>query len=65
MMNAKELADFLESNMTPTLAIAGDITCDAIVKVLRKQHEDLEYMQGQFERAIDFLAKCNGWSKTK
>jgi predicted Zn-dependent peptidase len=62
-MNAKDLADYLETHVTPTIAIAGDITCDAVVKVLRKQHEDLEYMQNQFDRAIEFLAKCNGWSK--
>jgi len=65
MMNSKDLADYLESQVTPTIAIAGDITMDSIIKVLRKQQEDLEYMQDQFERAIDFLAKCNGWSKNK
>jgi len=62
-MNSKDLADYLESHVTPTVAIAGDITMDAIVKVLRKQQKDLEYMQEQFDRAIEFLAKCNGWSK--
>ena len=62
-MNSKDLADYLEAHVTPTVAIAGDITMDAIVKVLRKQQEDLEYMQEQFDRAIEFLAKCNGWSK--
>ena len=65
MMTSKDLADYLESQVTPTIAIAGDITMDSIIKVLRKQQEDLEYMQDQFDRAIDFLAKCNGWSKTK
>jgi len=64
-MNAKELADYLEANVTPAVAIAGDITMDSIVKVLRKQQKDLEYMQDQFDRAIEFLAKCNGWSKNK
>jgi hypothetical protein len=65
MMTSKDLADYLESQVTPTIAIAGDITMDSIIKVLRKQQEDLEYMQDQFDRAIDFLAKCNGWSKNK
>ena len=65
MMTSKGLADYLESQVTPTIAIAGDITMDSIIKVLRKQQEDLEYMQDQFDRAIDFLAKCNGWSKNK
>ena len=64
-MNSKELADYFESYVTPTVAIAGDITMDSIIKVLRKQQEDLEYMQDQFDRAIEFLAKCNGWSKNK
>ena len=64
-MTSKDLADYLESQVTPTIAIAGDITMDSIIKVLRKQQEDLEYMQDQFDRAIDFLAKCNGWSKNK
>jgi hypothetical protein len=62
-MKPKDLADYLEANVTPTVAIAGDITMDSIIKVLRKQQEDLEYMQEQFDRAIEFLAKCNGWSK--
>jgi hypothetical protein len=31
--------------------------------VLRKQAEEIQYLQDQFDRAIDFLAKCNGWSK--
>jgi len=65
MMTSKDLADYLESQVTPTIAIAGDITMDSIIKVLRKQQEDLEYMQDQFDRAIEFLAKCNGWSKNK
>jgi len=64
-MNPKDLADYLEKNMTPTVAIFGDITCDNIVKALRKQQDDLQYIQDQFDRAIEFLAKCNGWSKTK
>ena len=64
-MTSKDLADYLESQVTPTIAIAGDITMDSIIKVHRKQQEDLEYMQDQFDRAIDFLAKCNGWSKNK
>ena len=33
--------------------------------VLRKQAEEIQYLQDQFDRAIDFLAKCNGWSKNK
>ena len=64
-MKPKDLADYLEANVTPTVAIAGDITMDSIIKVLRKQQEDLEYMQEQFDRAIYFLAKCNTWSKFK
>jgi len=31
--------------------------------VLRKQAEEIQYLQDQFDRAIEFLAKCNGWSK--
>jgi|FreactcultureFD7_1027221.scaffolds.fasta_scaffold41617_2 hypothetical protein len=33
--------------------------------VLRKQAEEIQYLQDQFDRAIDFLAKCNGWSKNE
>lgn len=62
-MNPKELADYLEKNMTPTVAIFGDITCDNIVKTLRRQQEEIDHMKDQFDRAIDFLAKCNGWIK--
>ena len=31
--------------------------------VLRKQAEEIQYLQDQFDRAIEFLAKCNGLSK--
>ena len=33
--------------------------------VLRKQAEEIQYLQDQFDRAIEFLAKCNGLSKNK
>ena len=33
--------------------------------VLRKQAEEIQYLQDQFDRAIEFLAKCNGWSKNE
>ena len=61
-MNAKELAEYLEK--IALTGGAGDVYAQA-AKMLRKQADDLEYVQDQFDRAIEFLAKCNGWSKNK
>ena len=62
-MNAYKLAEELQraiaDNMTDLVCVQDAAT------LLRKQADDLEYMQEQFDRAIEFLAKCNGWSKNK
>lgn len=62
-MNARDLATELDraiaENMTDLVCVQNAAT------LLRKQADDLEYMQEQFDRAIEFLAKCNGWSKNK
>jgi len=62
-MNAYKLAEELQRAIADNMT---DLVCvqDA-ANLLRKQADDLEYMQEQFDRAIEFLAKCNGWSKTK
>ena len=62
-MNAYKLAEELQRAIADNMT---DLVCvqDA-ANFLRKQADDLEYMQEQFDRAIEFLAKCNGWSKTK
>jgi len=61
-MDVKELAEYLEK--IALTGGAGDVY-DQAAKMLRKQADDLEYMQEQFDRALEFLAKCNNWSKTK
>ena len=62
-MNAYKLAEELQraiaDNMTDLVCVQDAAT------LLRKQADDLEYMQEQCDRAIEFLAKCNGWSKNK
>ena len=62
-MNAYKLAEELQraiaDNMTDLVCVQDAAT------LLRKQADDLEYMQEQFDRSIEFLAKCNGWSKNK
>jgi len=62
-MNAYKLAEELQraiaDNMTDLVCVQDAAT------LLRKQADDLEYMQEQFDRAIEFLVKCNGWSKNK
>ena len=62
-MNAYKLAEELQRAIADNMT---DLVCvqDA-ANLLRKQADDLEYMQEQFDRAIEFLAKCNGWSKNK
>jgi hypothetical protein len=62
-MNAKDLANELDRAISENMT---DLVCvqDAAT-LLRKQADDIEYMQDQFDRAIEFLAKCNGWSKNK
>jgi len=62
-MNARDLANELDRAVSDNMT---DLVCvqDAAT-LLRKQADDIEYMQEQFDRAIDFLAKCNGWSKNK
>ena len=62
-MNARDLATELDRAIADNMT---DLVCvqDAAA-MLRKQANELEYMQEQFDRAIEFLAKCNGWSKTK
>jgi len=62
-MNARDLATELDRAIADNMT---DLVCvqDAAA-ILRKQANELEYMQEQFDRAIEFLAKCNGWSKTK
>ena len=62
-MNARDLATELDRAIADNMT---DLVCvqDAAA-MLRKQSNELEYMQEQFDRAIEFLAKCNGWSKTK
>jgi glycogen synthase len=59
-MDVKELAEYLEK--IALTGGAGDVYAQA-AKMLRKQADDLEYMQDQFDRALEFLAKCNNWSK--
>jgi hypothetical protein len=59
-MNANQLADELENNPS---WIQDEILRKWVVDMLRKQTDDLEHMQQQFDKAIDFLAKCNGWNK--
>jgi hypothetical protein len=61
MMTPLEIADYLEKLSTETV---DDVYAMA-AKTLRKQADELEHMKDQFDRAIDFLAKCNGWSKDK
>ena len=62
-MNAYKLAEELQraiaDNMTDLVCVQDAAT------LLRKQADDIEYMQEQFDRAIEFLAKCNGWIKNK
>jgi len=62
-MNARDLANELDRAIADNMT---DLVCvqDASA-MLRKQANELEYMQEQFDRAIEFLAKCNGWSKNK
>jgi len=60
-MTPQELAEQLDQIID---YCPGDIVKQAAT-MLRKQADDLEYMQEQFDRAIEFLAKCNGWSKNK
>ena len=62
-MNARDLATELDRAISDNMT---DLVCvqDAAA-MLRKQANELEYMQEQFDRAIEFLAKCNGWSKNK
>jgi len=62
-MNARDLANELDRAISENMT---DLVCvqDAAA-MLRKQANELEYMQEQFDRAIEFLAKCNGWSKNK
>ena len=62
-MNARDLATELDRAIADNMT---DLVCvqDAAA-ILRKQANELEYMQEQFDRAIEFLAKCNGWSKNK
>jgi len=62
-MNARDLATELDRAIADNMT---DLVCvqDAAA-MLRKQANELEYMQEQFDRAIEFLAKCNGWSKNK
>jgi len=62
-MNARDLANELDRAVSENMT---DLVCvqDAAA-MLRKQADDIEYMQEQFDRAIEFLAKCNGWSKNK
>jgi len=62
-MNARDLANELDRAIADNMT---DLVCvqDAAA-MLRKQANELEYMQEQFDRAIEFLAKCNGWSKNK
>jgi len=62
-MNARDLANELDRAISENMT---DLVCvqDAAA-MLRKQANDIEYMQEQFDRAIEFLAKCNGWSKNK
>ena len=54
-MNYEDALKLAEEMSTLGYKKAGD--------VLRKQAEEIQYLQDQFDRAIDFLAKCNGWSK--
>ena len=56
-MNYEDAIKLAEEMSTLGYKKAGDI--------IRKQAEELVYMQDQFDKAIDFLAKCNGWSKEK
>jgi len=62
-MNARDLANELDRAIADNMT---DLVCvqDAAA-ILRKQADELKYMQEQFDRAIEFLAKCNGWSKNK
>lgn len=62
-MNARDLATELDRAIADNMT---DLVCvQKAATLLRKQADDLEYMQEQFDRAIEFLAKCNGWSKNK
>ena len=54
-MNYEDALKLAEEMSTLGYKKAGD--------VLRKQAEEIQYLQDQFDRAIEFLAKCNGWSK--
>ena len=54
-MNYEDALKLAEEMSTLGYKKAGD--------VLRKQAEEIQYLQDQFDRAIDFLAKCNGWIK--
>jgi hypothetical protein len=56
-MNYEDALKLAEEMSTLGYKKAGD--------VLRKQAEEIQYLQDQFDRAIDFLAKCNGWSKNE
>jgi len=62
-MNAYKLAEELQraiaDNMTDLVCVQDAAT------LLRKQADDIEHMQEQFDRAIYFLAKCNTWGKFK
>ena len=56
-MNYEDALKLAEEMSTLGYKKAGD--------VLRKQAEEIQYLQDQFDRAIEFLAKCNGWSKNE
>ena len=61
-MNAYKLAEELQRAIADNMT---DLVCVQDAATLLRKQADLEYMQDQFDRAIDFLAKCNGWSKNK
>jgi hypothetical protein len=56
-MNYEDAIKLAEEMSTLGYKKAGD--------VLRRQAEEIQHLQDQFDRAIEFLAKCNGWSKNK
>jgi hypothetical protein len=61
-MNAEELAQALDNSI-----IGGGVSNIAAqaAQMLRKQAAEIENLQDQFDRAIEFLAKANNMTRSR